>query len=428
MKNTSIFLIIAAGLVTTGFTSAIAQSPSPMSLESYVALAKKNNPQVRIADAAVATDIAAWKKARSALLPQLNGQAGAGRAMKPSQLPGGGESYGNNYSAGVSGQQLILDFGKSYLSTRAGSKLVMAAREDATGSLQTVVLGAKTAYFNFLLSQMLYTAALEALSQAQAHLAQAKILFETGKQAKYTVTAAEVSVANAEVGVITTRNGLKLARVQMEVAAGVSLGDSLMLTDTLVATEPSITRGQAVARANDSLPQLVSLRARLEAARLQLTSAKAALLPNLNAAAGVGYLSQDDYASSWQQDWNVGLSLSVPIFQGGFLVAAVQAARASVMQAQATLDAAVQSVQSAIDQAYYGKTEAAERISATQKLIQSSQESLELAQERFAAGAAASLEVTDAELVLANAKSSYAQALYDYRTGHAKLLAAMGSF
>jgi len=38
----------------------------------------------------------------------------------------------------------------------------------------------------------------------------------------------------------------------------------------------------------------------------------------------------------------------------------------------------------------------------------------------FATGAAASLEVTDAELVLANAKSSHAQALYDYRGGPCK--------
>jgi TolC family type I secretion outer membrane protein len=425
MKHTRFSYCIIAGLLIAG--SAGGQTLVPLTLEAYIALAKKNNPQMRIADAAVASDIAAWKKARSALLPQVSGQADAGRSMRPSSLPGGGESYGNSYSAGVSGQQLIFDFGKSYFSTRAGSKIVTAAREDALGSLQTVMLNAKTAYFNFLLSQMLYEAALEALSQAKAHLSQAKILFETGKQAKYTVTAAEVSVANAEVNVITTKNGLKLARVQMEVAAGVALGDSLRLTDSLVVTEPDIARDQAIARANDSLPQLVSLRARLEAARLQLTSAKAALLPNLNATAGIGYGSDSTFASRWQQDWNVGLNLSVPIFQGGFLVAAVAAARASVEQAQASLDAAVQSVQSAIDQAYYGKIEAAERISATQKLIQSSQESLELAQERFAAGAAASLEVTDAELVLANAKSSYAQALYDYRTGHAKLLAAMGT-
>ncbi len=405
-----------------------AQQASALSLESYVALAEKNNPQVRVANAAVASGVAAWKSARSKLLPQVNGLADAGRAMSPLSPPYSGEGYADGYSAGVTGQQLLFDFGKSYLSTRAGSKLVAADKEDAISSLQTVVLNAKTAYFNYLLSQMLYAVANEALSQTQAHLNQARILYETGKQAKYTVTAAEVDVANATVNEITTRNGVKLAKVQMEVAAGVPLGDSLILTDSLVVKEPDITREQALERATDSLPQLVSLRARLEAAKLQLTSAKAALLPNLNATAGIGYESRNTYASEWQQDWNVGVNLAVPIFQGGFLVAAVEAAQASVDQSKATLDATVQNVQSAIDQDYYGKVEAAERIAATQKLIESSQQSLQLAQERFSAGAAASLEVTDAELVLANAKSSYAQALYDYRTGHAKLLAAMGAF
>jgi outer membrane protein len=427
MKNARSFLIIAGCLIATGFACAFAQAAAPMSLESFVVLAKKNNPQVRVADAAVASGVAAWKSARSKLLPQVGGTADASRSMSPG-LVSASESYGNTYSAGVSGQQLLFDFGKSYFSTRAGSKLVTAAREDAITSLQTIVLNAKTAYFNYLLSQMLYTAALEALSQTQAHLDQAKILFETGKQAKYTVTAAEVDVANATVNVITTKNGVKLAKVQMEVASGITLADSLNLSDSLVAKEPDITREQALAQSVDSLPQLVSLRAKLEAAKLQLTSAKAALLPNLNAAAGIGYGSRSAFASEWQQDWNVGVNLSVPIYQGGYLLAAVETAKASVDQAKATLDVNVQGVQSAVDQAYYGKTEASERIAATQKLIESSQQSLELAQERFATGAAASLEVTDAELVLANAKSSHAQALYDYRAAHAKLLAAIGSF
>ncbi|HUI92279.1 MAG TPA: TolC family protein [Chitinivibrionales bacterium] len=397
-----------------------------MSLQSYIELAKKQNPQMRIANAEVASNIASLHSTRSRLLPQVNGQASAGRSMAQVSPPFSGVVYDNNYSAGISGQQLLWDFGKSYFATRAGSTLIAAAREDAISSLQSVVLNAKTAYFNYLLSQMLLATALDALSQAQAHLDQAKILFEIGKQPKYTVTAAEATVANATVSVITAKNGLRLAKVQMEVAAGVGLGDSLELTDSLVALEPDITRERAHAIAGDSLPQLVSLRARLEAARLQLISAKTALFPSLNATAGAGYGSRDVYASDWNQNWSVGVNLSVPIFEGGFLVASVETAKASYDQAKATLDENVQNALSAVDQAYYSKAEAAERIIATQKLIESSQQSLQLAQERFAAGAAASLEVTDAEVTLANAKSSHAQALYDYRTGHAKLLAAMG--
>jgi outer membrane protein TolC len=414
------------GLLILAGCAVFVQSADTLSLESFITLAKKHNPQLRIADASVASGMAAWKTARSRLLPQVSGSAQAGRSMSELSPPLTGNDYSNSYSAGISGQQLLFDFGKSYFSSKAASQNVNAARQDYSGSLQTVVLNAKTAYFNYLLSRMLHAVAVDALSQTQAHLDQAKILFETGRQAKYTVTAAEVDVANASVNVITTKNGLKLAKVQMEVAAGAPMGDSLVLTDSLAAFEPEITREQALSRAVDSRPALASLRARLASAKLQLTSAKMALLPDLNATAGAGYGSRDADASTWQQDWNVGVNLSVSIFQGGALVAAVDAARASVDNAQATLDANIQSVQSEIDQDYYGKMDAAERITATQKLIESSHESLELAQQRFAAGAAASLEVTDAELVLANAKSSHIQAIFDYRTAHAKLVAAMG--
>jgi outer membrane protein len=424
MKNAILSLAIVAECVAFMVFTGYAQQQSTMSLESYVALAAKNNPQIKAANAAIASGVASWKSSRSRLLPQIGGAVNASGNMSPSAISNNNELFNNGYSAAISGQQLLFDFGKSYLSIKAGSQLVAAARQDAKNSLQTVVLNAKTAYFNYLLSQMLYAAAAEELSQTQAHLEQAKILFETGKQARYTVTAAEVDVANASVAVITTKSGIKLAKVQMEVAAGISLGDPLTLCDSLVVTESDISREQAITRASDSLPQLVGLRARLEAAKLQLTSAKTALLPNLNASAGIGY--QRENTSAWQQDWNVGVALAVPIYQGGYLAAAVASAQASVDMAKATLEENVQAVQSTIDQAYYGKLEAAEKISATRKLIESSQLSLQLAQERFATGVAATLEVTDAELVLANAKSSLASALYDYRTAHAKLLAAMG--
>jgi len=405
--------------------ASVVRSAETLSLDSFVTLAKMQNPQVRISAAGVSSSLAAQKSARSRLLPQVDGQAQASRSASQLSPPMTGTYSSNSYSAGISGQQLLFDFGKSYYSVRASSQFVNAAQQDAKNTLQGVVLNAKTAYFNYCLSQMLYAVAQEALTQANAHLASAQALFEIGKQAKYVVTQAQVDVANATVAVITTKNGIKLAKVQMDVAAGTTLGSELSLSDSLNSLEPDIKREEALSRALDSMPQLVSLRDRLAASRLQLTSAKSALFPDLNAAAGVGLRSQD--ASVWSQDWNVGVNLSVPIFQGGALVAAVEAAKAAVDQASAQLDATVQSVTAEIDQHYYEKVAAAERIAATQKLITQAQEGLQLSQERFSAGAGAALEVTDAETAVANAKSSHAQALFDYRTAHAKLLAAIGS-
>jgi outer membrane protein len=402
--------------------TAYGQPAAPLSLESYIALAKKQNPQVRISNAAVRSSMANRNTALSRLLPHVDANAQAGLSQSQTQIPG---AYtGGDYSAGISANQLIFDFGKSWLSNGASSKSVDAARYDEQDAQQTIVLNATTAYFNYLKAQMLFAVAQDALSQYKAHLEQARALFETGKQARFTVTKAEVDVANAMVSVITTKNGVRLAKVQMDVAAGVTLAEPVVLTDSLDVSEKDISMEAALSRALDARPELVALKARCEAARLQLTSAKAALLPDLNANASYGYRRTD--VTDWTWNYGVGVTLSASLYEGGALVASVRSASAAYDQATAQLDLKKQAVASEVQQYYYEKTEALERIAATKMLIDQAAEGLDLSQQRFTAGAAPSLEVTDAEATLAGSKSSHAQALFDYRTAHAKLITAMG--
>ena len=417
-----LYLLVAIGIFLHQHGSVCAQSAAPLSLESYITLAKRQNPQVRISNAAVQSSMANQSSALSKLLPHVDANAQAGYSQAQRQIPSA--STGGDYSAGISANQLIFDFGKSWLSNSASSKSVDAARYDEQDVQQTVVLNATAAYFNYLKAQMLFAVAQDALSQASAHLEQARALFETGKQARFTVTKAEVDVANATVSVITAKNGVRLAKVQMDVAAGTTLSEPIVLADSLDVREQDIAREEAVSRAMEGRPELVALKARCEAARLQLTSAKAALLPDLNANASSGYRRTD--VTDWTWNYSVGVNLSASIYEGGALVASVRSASAAYDQATAQLDLKKQAVASEVEQHYYEKADAFERISATKKLIDQAAEGLDLSQQRFAAGAAPSLEVTDAEATLAGAKSSHAQALYDYRTAHANLLAAMG--
>lgn len=63
---------------------------------------------------------------------------------------------------------------------------------------------------------------------------------------------------------------------------------------------------------------------------------------------------------------------------------------------------------------------------ATVKLVEQAQLGLQLSEERYKAGMATSVEITDAEVTLLNAAISRAQAWSDYRMAHARLLRAMG--
>jgi outer membrane protein TolC len=58
--------------------------------------------------------------------------------------------------------------------------------------------------------------------------------------------------------------------------------------------------------------------------------------------------------------------------------------------------------------------------------VAKAEEDFAIAQVRYNAGVGTNLDVIDAQLALATAKTNYIQALYDYNTGKAKLDKAMG--
>jgi len=144
----------------------------------------------------------------------------------------------------------------------------------------------------------------------------------------------------------------------------------------------------------------------------------------LNATAGYD-LHRIDGSSSYH-GWNAGAVLSLPLYHGGSLRAAVSTAEAAVKKADAMLLSATENATQEVYQYYLEEVDARQRISATAVLIEQSTEGLMLSQERYKAGTASSIEITDAEITLANARISYIKAQFDYKIAHAKLLCATG--
>lgn len=256
------------------------------------------------------------------------------------------------------------------------------------------------------------------------------MLTEVGKQTQLTVIQARVDMANAEVSELTAENGVNLARVQLETAAGMMFSEPIVLTDSLAGTEDSIALKDALAAATVSRPDILSATRSLEAARLQLTAARASYLPQLNASGGYSWngtsVNGTPLSDNTQLGWNVGLALSVPLYEGGAIQASVRQAEASVKQAEATLEQTVLNASQNVEQQFYAEDQACRQIRATRVVIDESTEALRLAEERYRAGLALGIEITDAEQTLAAAQSSHAQAEYNYRVGHVNLLNAMG--
>jgi outer membrane protein TolC len=405
--------------------SAFVASADTLSLNGYVKLVLEHNPQPKIAASAVQSSEAAREKSRASLLPHISASAGISRSGRSNASGGPGTNVystgtGNTSSAGIDGQTLIFDFGKTPLQYKASGKNLDAVNYDLKSTLQTTVLNARSAYFNFLLSEQLLTVNEDAHKQAQLHYDQAKTLFDVGKQAQIAVTKANVDVANALVNVIHARNTLKLARVQLETTAGITIADPLVLTDSLGDAEDSITMNDALTQALQKRPELLASK-----------SARASYFPSINASAGYDWRNSSAStlpAPNWENPgWNIGAAFSLPLFQGGALHAGVRQADAALKQAIASLDAATLNVTQEVQQNVLQEIEARERISATAVLVAQAAESMRMSQERYRTGIATSIEITDAEVTLADARSSHVQAQFDYRVAHAKLLSAIGA-
>jgi len=404
----------------------LAQSDT-LTLEQCVDIALKNNPQIHVAEGNFEAAEAAFVSARSAYFPQISLQASAtksGGTFLLGPIARAGEF--NNYVAGFQGQQLLFDFGKTIGHVSSSSDFASASEQDYRAAQQNVVLSTHVAYFGLLQAKRVRDVSSETVKQTEEHLRQAEAFYKVGKNPEFDVVKAEVDVANANVNLITAENNLKLARLQLENVLGVKLKEDTALEDNLeIPQEPKIELQAALETAFQTRPEVIAARTRVEANKALLTSAKAAHFPAINVTGGYGWrgfaLDQPLYNS-----WNIGLSFSVPIFEGWAVAAGVDQANANLKAAEASNEAIIQSVVLDVQQQYLTLEESAERIEASKKLVAQAQEALKLSQGRYNYGAGSPIEITDAQVTLSNARITYIQSLYDYRVSRARLQRAMG--
>jgi outer membrane protein TolC len=172
-------------------------------------------------------------------------------------------------------------------------------------------------------------------------------------------------------------------------------------------------------------PELKSILAKKKAAVEAVSFARTDYYPFLTGDAGWTWAGQGgDFATG--DGWNAGVTISIPIFSGFLTKNQVSEAKANVMILTANEEALRQNVLLEVQQNILNLREAAERIVTAELTERQAMENFDIANGRYAAGVGNPIEVTDAEVLLANAKTSNIQALYDYKIARANLEKAMG--
>ncbi len=418
-------IISAVVFVLTSAASSLAQVDT-LTIDKCIDIALKNNPQMKIAQSNYDMASSNLTGVRSVLMPQVSLQSTYNKNGGYFFVgPTARQSDYENYSIGLQATQLIFDFGKTFSRVSANSDLEDASVQDFNAVKQNLILNTYIAYFSYLQSQRIKKVNQESLQQAEEHLHQAEKFYEIGTKPQFDVLKAKTDEANARVNLLTAENNLTVSRLQLENVLNTKLGDNFVMKDNLELSKDTISLDAALRTSVESRPELLGMKLRLEASKSFITSAWAANLPSINATGGYtwrGYALNQQFLNSW----NVGLSFSLPLFQGFALQAGIDQAEANLANTQAQYELTNQSINLDVQQQYTSVKIATAKIDAAKSLVQQAEETFKIAEGRYNEGVGSPIEITDARVTLLNAQTTYIQALYDYQVAFVRLQKSMG--
>jgi outer membrane protein TolC len=403
-----------------------------LTLERCIEIALKMQPAIAAAVSTVNSNESRVGQAKSTYYPQINWSANYDRIKTES----GSSSKGVNgflvrsdddaydrYTTGFNLSQLIYDFGRTSTQVKIQNLSLDASRLDLTNTTDQTVFAVKQAYYGVVQAKYNVLVAEDTVKQTQQQLDQAKGFYQVGTKPKFDVTQAEVNLSAAKLNLIRNENAFKIAKVTLNNVMGIPDAPEYSIDETMPFVKYGITLEDALAKAYRNRPDLQSLVFTRQAAERSIDLAKTGYYPVLNGNAGYTWSGEE---FPLDHGWNVGAAVSFPLFSGFLTKYQVAEAKANLSVIRANEEALKQRIFLEVQEAYLTLRAAEDAIPTAKLRVEQAQENLEIANGRYSAGVGNPLEVTDAEVGLANARTAYIQALYIDKVAQASLEKAMG--
>ena len=398
------------------------------SLKACLELALREHPSIKAASGTVAASQGQTAQAASPYYPHVRASTGYSESHALGAL---GESVTKSYAATLSVDQLLYDFGRTGNPLDAAQANLRASESEQERTVQDVVLGVKQAYYALLQAEKLMIVAQKSLEQAESHLKQAEAFFRAGSKPRFDVTRAEVEVNNSRLGVINAKNDVRLGRITLNNAMGTDPAAPVTVEDILFAKVDVPILEQALVEAGRNRPELRKAEAGIEAAQARIKAEQSNYLPNISAngsySLATGKAEMGMAKGDIGNSWNAGVTLTLPLFEGGLTRGRVGEARANLIALEAQRESLKQSILFEVNRAYADLENAAARMDVMEVSLKKARENLDIAQGRYQAGVGPYIEVTDAQVSAVKAETDHVQAQYDYLLAMAKLEKATGS-
>jgi outer membrane protein TolC len=333
----------------------------------------------------------------------------------------------NNFTAGIDVNAMIFD-GSFFVALKAARAYRQYTLRDFATTQREVENAVIEAYLPVLLVQENIELLEKNIKNLEQLLFETRELYKAGFAEQLDLDRQELSLSNLRIERENLVRQKEVSLTNLKYTIGFPIDQPLVVSDDLDAMTIEAEALLSEEASPASRPEVALIDQAIRMNELNIKLNQAGYLPSLNAFGAVQQQYQgDDFQSGfWAPSAYVGLSMSVPIFDGLNKKAKIQRARLDLEKARNQREELVRGISLEVANAQTNFRNASSRLNSQQKNLDLAERIYETAQVKYREGVGSSLEVTQAEQSLYTTQSNYMQALYDVLQSKARLEMALG--
>ncbi|MCX6564503.1 MAG: TolC family protein [Candidatus Aminicenantes bacterium] len=403
-----------------------------LSLEKAIQLALNRNERAIQATERITAADARVMRARASFLPVLNATGNyTRRPFEVSRIIGNQIFIVQSYNALSGAARLSMTlFNSSNIPTLRQANLDKISEEStAADSKRKLTFEVSNAFIATLGVDQVLEASKHRFDYAKQALDAAKARYAAGLVSVNDVTRAELEYATAEMGITQVSGQRETTWLQLSYL----LDDETILQKKLLppefllkaAAESSSTLEQLIAAAQDRRPDLNSLRWHAKAQHALVLDPSLRYLPSLTFTGQYTYTNEAGLTGK-NTNWNVGLSLSWPIFDGFTRNADYQERRATAYMADLDVKSTERKVDLDVRGAFVTLNSARASLKLANVAYDVAKRNAAETAELYRQGLSQALQVADANVRLFEAEVGLVQSRYNLGIAYLNLEAALG--
>jgi len=357
---------------------------------------------------------------KGALLPQLS--FGVTSSENATLGKGVGSSSALSYS--LSAQQLLYDGHKTSNQIASNAESIKAAQYNYNAVSANLRFALRSAFIQLLKAQNLVGLATEISVRRQNNVRLISLRYQGGREHIGSLRQAEADLAQAQFEVSQSKRGLILAQTNLASALGRDIHEPFSVKGTFNLSEPSASKPDLTKLVKNN-PLFQQLDTKSKAARFDLDASRSAFAPQIYLTSSVGRGAYDRLPTD-AVDWSAGMTLSVPIYEGGSGRARVAKAKAFLSQQNAQEQSGFLLLFNALEQSWKSFQDARQMVVVQNKQLEAASERSKIANAQYSNGLVTFNDWVIIENNLVNAKKNLLNAEADMLLAEAQWIQSKG--